>query len=96
MEDWPLVQLMEGDSGGVVLRNLSVYEVTTEEDALQLFFVVCLLTTYIHTIQINHFCDMVDVQLFAGEYQPHHHFHQYEQHVISIPRYIYDRVGNGR
>ena len=47
MEDWPLVQLLEGDSGGVVLRNLNVYEVTTEEEALQLFFLVCVLTSYL-------------------------------------------------
>jgi len=40
MEEWPLVQLMEGDSGGVVLRNLKVFEVTSEEEALQLFFMV--------------------------------------------------------
>ena len=54
MEDWPLVQLLEGDSGGVVLRNLNVYEVTTEEEALQLFFLVCVFNLLsiilIHTI----------------------------------------------
>ena len=51
MEDWPLVQLMEGDSGGVVLRNLNVYEVTTEEEALQLFFMVGYrIHTHIYTL----------------------------------------------
>ena len=42
MDDWPPVQLLEGDSGGVVLRNLRVFEVKSEEEALQLFFTVVL------------------------------------------------------
>ena len=41
-----LVQLMEGDSGGVVLRNLTGDDVTTEEEeALQLF---CMVGCYSH------------------------------------------------
>eukprot|EP01038_Epipyxis_sp_PR26KG_P011639 gene11639-15589_t len=37
IESWPSVQLLEGENG-IVLRNLNVYEVASEEDALQLFF----------------------------------------------------------
>jgi len=37
VEQWIPVQLLEGEEG-IVLRNLNVYEVKTEEEALTLFF----------------------------------------------------------
>jgi hypothetical protein len=37
LESYPTVQVMEGEDG-IILRNLSVYEITTKEDALKLFF----------------------------------------------------------
>jgi hypothetical protein len=37
LESYPVVQIFEAEEG-IVLRNLSVYEVTSEEEALQLFF----------------------------------------------------------
>lgn len=36
-EEWVPVQLLEG-ANGLVLRNLNVYDVQSEEEALQLFF----------------------------------------------------------
>jgi kinesin family protein 6/9 len=36
-EDWAAVQLLEGEQG-LVLKHLNVFEVASEEDALQLFF----------------------------------------------------------
>jgi kinesin family member 6/9 len=37
IENWPVVQVIEAENG-ILIRNLSVYDVTSEEDALQLFF----------------------------------------------------------
>lgn len=37
IEEWPKVQIFENDDG-LVLRNINVFEVTTEEEALNLFF----------------------------------------------------------
>jgi hypothetical protein len=37
LEQWTPVQVLESDHG-LVLRNLNVYEVTTQEEALGLFF----------------------------------------------------------
>ncbi|CAE7506811.1 KIF6 [Symbiodinium microadriaticum] len=37
LEDWTKVQIMEGDEG-LTLRNVNVFEVSSEEDALNLFF----------------------------------------------------------
>jgi hypothetical protein len=37
LESYPTVQIFEAEEG-IVLRNLSVYQVNTEEEALQLFF----------------------------------------------------------
>jgi kinesin family protein 6/9 len=37
IEQWTPVQIMDSDNG-LVLRNINVFEVTTEEDALKLFF----------------------------------------------------------
>jgi len=38
MEQWSPIQILETPDVGLVLRNLNVYEVTSEEDALGLFF----------------------------------------------------------
>jgi len=38
IENWSTVQVMEGESG-IVIRNLNVFEVSSEEEALQLFFI---------------------------------------------------------
>jgi kinesin family protein 6/9 len=37
MDNWSTVQVMEGENG-IVIRNLNVFEVSSEEEALQLFF----------------------------------------------------------
>ena len=37
IESWTPVQIMEGENG-LILRNINVYEVYSEEDALKLFF----------------------------------------------------------
>ncbi len=37
LESYPVVQIFEAEEG-IILRNLSVYQVTSEEEALQLFF----------------------------------------------------------
>jgi hypothetical protein len=37
LEDWSKVQISEGDEG-LTLRNINVFEVSTEVDALNLFF----------------------------------------------------------
>lgn len=37
LEDWSKVQIMEGEEG-LTLRNINVFEVASEEDALNLFF----------------------------------------------------------
>lgn len=36
-QDWTAVQMMEGENG-LILRNLNVFKVNSEEEALQLFF----------------------------------------------------------
>ena len=59
VEQWAPVQLMEGEDG-IVLRNLNVYEVKSEEEALTLFFMGSnnryVLSFYeIFIVQIKHF-----------------------------------------